>query len=467
MRPVLLLACLFATAAPAAPRLSVPAGLSAPTPAPIVVDGVAPGATVTVTTERRARGGSETFVGEATFIADAAGRVDTATLSPRGGSYAGVDPLGPFWSARPRAARTTDSSAGQIRVTASVGGAPVATALVAVRPDLARVLVSRDTPFPGAVWARPAAPGRHPVVIVLGGSEGGSSTARDIAPLFAARGYAALGLPYYDPGYDPTDRVAGLPRSFTNIPVDRLAAVRAWLRARGDANADRIAIWGASKGAEFALIAASRYRWVRAVVAVVPSDLVWEGWGQPGPATASFAFAGKPLASQPYDGMATELAKAAKGEPMDLRRVHLAGRAAYPERVAAARIPVERFRGALLLIAGGRDQIWPSAEMARNIVATRRRAGLDTATVIEDGANHFLGGPGTEPVAPLLTPGSNGAAIARARAEGWRATFDLLARTVGGGVRSSASAPSLRPPAPPLSRWRPSASPHGRLHGGG
>ncbi|MDT7933069.1 MAG: acyl-CoA thioester hydrolase/BAAT C-terminal domain-containing protein [Sphingomonadaceae bacterium] len=94
--------------------------------------------------------------------------------------------------------------------------------------------------------------------------------------------------------------------------------MREWLKAQPEADANRIGLWGASKGAEFALIAASRYDWVKAVVAVVPSDVVWEGWGGSGPATASFAFDGRPLAFEPYVGMDAELAKVAKGEPMDL-----------------------------------------------------------------------------------------------------------------------------------------------------
>lgn len=267
-------------------------------------------------------------------------------------------------------------------------------------------------------------------MIVLGGSEGGISAARDLAPLFAARGYATLGLPYYDPGYDPSDRVAGLPHSFTNIPVDRLAAVRGWLATCADADVDRLGIWGASKGAEFALIAASRYPWIGAVVAIVPSDVVWEGWGGTGPTTASFAFDGKPLAFQPYGGMDVELAKAAHGEAMDLRRAHLAGRAAFPNRLTAARIPIERFKGALLLVAGGHDQIWPSAEMAANIVAARRSAGLTTELVSASDANHFLGSPGTSPVEDVITPGADAVAIAHTRAAAWAATFTLFDRAL-------------------------------------
>jgi len=181
-----------------------------------------------------------------------------------------------------------------------------------------------------------------------------------------------------------------------------------------------------SKGAEFALIAASQYSWIGAVVAVVPSDVVWEGWGGAGPTTASFALGGKPLAFQPYGGMDVELAKAARGEAMDLRRAHLAGRAAYPNRLAAARIPIERFKGALLLVAGGHDQIWPSAEMAANIVTARRSANLTTELISAFDANHFLGSPGTEPVEDSVTPGANGTVIAHTRAAAWQATFALF-----------------------------------------
>lgn len=140
----------------------------------------------------------------------------------------------------------------------------------------ASVRIERVPAFPGAIFA--STPGvRRPTLIVLGGSEGGDEVARQFAPMFAALGYSVLGLPYYDPGYDPAHKIAGLPRAFVSIPVDRLQAVHDWLAARPEVDSQRIAIWGASKGAEFALIASTRFDWVKAVVAVVPSDVVWEG----------------------------------------------------------------------------------------------------------------------------------------------------------------------------------------------
>ena len=414
----------FATAASAAPQLTGPNDLSDPRPAPVRVSGLPANADVTITTTRRDR--DETFEASAVFRSDARGRINTAVTAPREGSYQGVDPLALFWSATPRRPGKGDPEAGSVRVVVRADDRVLATLAIRSRPDSANMIVSTDTPFPGAVFARPVGAGRHPVIIVLGGSEGGSSTAKALAPLFAARGYATLGLPYYDPGYDPTDRLAGLPTSFSDIPVDRLAVVRDWLMRQPSADAERIGIWGASKGAEFALIAATHYRWIKAVAAIVPSDLVWEGWGQTGPASASFSFAGRPLAFEPYSGMDAELAKAAKGQAMDLRRVHLAGRATFPDRVAAARIPGEVYRGALLLAGGGVDAIWPSAEMAANIARTRHTSKLGTTLLIFPNAGHLLGGPGTSPAAELTGAGGTSVAMAQARIKTWRATFEMF-----------------------------------------
>ncbi len=112
---------------------------------------------------------------------------------------------------------------------------------------------------------------------------------------------------------------------------------------------------------------------------------------------------------------------------MDLRRVHDAGRRAHPEDLAAARIPAERYRGPLVLIGGGEDRVWPSAEMAEAVAASRRRAGLPTVLVVEPHAGHALGGDGYAPAAPLAGLGGEPDANARARRLGWKATLDAFA----------------------------------------
>ncbi len=441
MRPLLLALALSAVAAPAvaAPRLTAPTDLGAADPAPVRLSGLRPGQEVELVSTRIVKGvdfspaaaPGQAYVARARFRADARGRVDVAVAAPLAGDYAGVDKAGLFWAAKPaRAAEAADPSPGRVRVQALVDGAAVAAAESRAAPDTEALVTETVAAFPGAVFVHPRGPGRRPALIVLGGSEGGSGTVKAYAPRFAALGYAVLGLPYYDPGWNPADRLPTLPHAFVDIPVDRLAAVRDWLAVRPDVDAGRIGVWGASKGAEFALIAASRFPWIKAVAAVVPTDVVWEGWGKAGPSAASFAWNGQGLPFARYEGMEAELAKAARREPMNLRRVHDAGRKAHPEDLAAARIPVERFKGPLVLIGGGDDRIWPSAEMAEAVAATRRKAGLPTVLVVEPHAGHALGGPGYEPAAPLTAVGGEPAAIARARRLGWKATLETFAATL-------------------------------------
>lgn len=367
-----------------------------------------------------------TFVGEADFIADKGGRVDTGVMKPHNAAYSGVDASGLFWAVESRPAQPGDPSPGKVCVTAEVDGAGKVSAIAHTTPDAAGIIQSKDTPFAGAVWARPRRPGRHPVIIVLGGSEGGSGTAETYAPLFAARGYATLGLPYYNPNHDA--RLNALPGSFTEIPVDRLNTVHEWLAAQPDADTTRIGLWGISKGAEFVLIAASYEPWVKAVVAIAPSDVIWEGWGRPGPPTSSFAMNGRALPFQPYGDYQSELEKRRRGGgDLDYLRIHTAGRTEYPEKLAAARIPIERFKGKLLLVAGEGDTIWPSATMTRNIAQRRKAAEETTRVLIFPNAEHALGGPGT---VPLEQVGSVKYATIHARKVAWAATFEMLGKAL-------------------------------------
>lgn len=94
-----------------------------------------------------------------------------------------------------------------------------------------------------------------------------------------------------------------------------------------------------------------------------------------------------------------------RGEGRTLRTPHEQGRIANPSRIEAATIPIERFKGALLVAGGEFDQTWPSADMVRSIAARRARAGLQTKSLIFPSAGHGLSGSGWE---PANYPGTNG-----------------------------------------------------------
>ena len=276
--------------------------------------------------------------------------------------------------------------------------------------------------FPHAVVYRQPGDVARPVVVILAGAEGGDGAGKRFGPILAGLGYAAVSLPYYSANwgeFGPPPEYPELPGSFIDIKVDQLVALRAALAAMPGVDAERFALFAGSKGSEFALIAASRYDWIDAVVAYTPSDLVWEGWGlemvEAEGTRSSFSVDGQPLPFMPYRGFVEGL-MAGPGNA-DLRAIHENGRADHPEVEAAARIPVEAYSGPLLLIAGDKDALWNSGRMARNIVASRQAAGLETTALIYPDAGHDLAGDG----GPREDPRSGAApeADAAARADAW------------------------------------------------
>ena len=294
----------------------------------------------------------------------------------------------------------------------------VPTTAVTAAPDLS----------PGAFLVRPEGVTRPPVIIALGGSEGGDWAARADASRFVAAGYAVLGLPYYSPAYgDQPQEVAGLPKAFVDIPLDLVERARDWLRARSDVDGGRIGLYSVSKGAEFALAAASRVDGLGAVVAIVPSDVVWEGWGdgKPEGTSSSFAWHGEALPFVPYQGMNAEFAKFGTGETPRLRTPQDAGRRAHPDRAATARIRVEDIDEPVLVAGGERDDTWASGEMARAVAERRAAAGLDTELYDFPEAGHYLSGTGEG-----TAKDAGGQANLAAQQVVWPATLAFFARTL-------------------------------------
>lgn len=442
----LLLLIAVAIAAPAwAQRIEVtPDTVVAGEPLRIVLKGFARNAEVTVSAQRPVPAfmpGQPTrlFKSEVVYRSTHAGTLDLATARPLRGSYSGPDLRGLFWSMQPVEGATpaADWPASQVRISASQDGNEVATATVTLREARADIVVEPvGDALPGALLARLPDGIRRPAIIVLGGSEGGDWFAKAMAPRLASYGYAVLGLPYYAPTWLQRADLASLPSDFVDIPVERLQQAREWLAGRDDIDADRIGVYGVSKGAEFALLASTKFDWIDAVAAIVPTDVVWEGWGMQGVipgGRASFAWRGEPLPFVPYRDMAAEFARMGTGEAA-LRRAHDHGRADHPGRANDARIPVERFTGALLVAGGMQDAVWGSGPMAQAIAERRAAAGLATVNMTFYDAGHALSGSGWSPTTQLGGAGMNmgGTAVgtAHAQAATWDATLKLFAEAL-------------------------------------
>jgi hypothetical protein len=191
--------------------------------------------------------------------------------------------------------------------------------------------------------------------------------------------------------------VPNAPQGFRDLPVERIDAVRRWLKARPEADVGRIALAGGSKGAEFALLAASVYPWVKAAVACVPSSIVWGGFGAPTASRGeSFTLNGAPVPFVPYG----DYGPVERHEITSAERHRRDRDAASTDAVEAATIPVERSSARMLLISGGRDGVWPSDAMSADIMDRLARHGRDDrATWLSyPDAGHYLCGTGAGPI---------------------------------------------------------------------
>ena len=208
-------------------------------------------------------------------------------------------------------------------------------------------------------------------IIMLGGSEGGKiwSRIRQPVDLLVQRGYAVFSLAYF--------KAQGLPRTLEEIPLEYFEKAFAWLSAQSEILPDKYAILGGSKGAEVALLLGSRYPQIKAIVAFSPSSVVWQGIPKRrfdlGKAVkSSWTYQGKGL---PFLAYPTPISKMAL-LTLRLRKMHEAA-LEDKARVEEAAIPVENIQGAVLLISGKRDLLWPSTPMSEQIVERLKSKGFE------------------------------------------------------------------------------------------
>lgn len=316
----------------------------------------------------------------AAYAADESGVVDVNQAAPSTGSYSGVDGMGLFWSMK-YVESVTDSN----QESAPGGLQPMKVTLTLEARD--RILASleterlfydetkverRDASQPGMVAALflPKEPGPHAGIVWLGGSEGGLTEA--FPALLASHGYATLALAYFKAG--------DLPAELVHVPLESAKQGIDWFRAQPEVDEDAIALLGASKGAELALLLAATYpEEIQAVVAYKPSSVVWLGL----PSNMADTFRG-PRSSWTLDGQplpfvngtfTSEMLKLMVGKPAAMVSSYTGG-LKNNEAVEAARIPVEKICGPVLLLSGTDDQLWPSTQMAADVVARLDESGF-------------------------------------------------------------------------------------------
>jgi len=305
----------------------------------LALDGLKPRQEVTI----RMDGNGGVWRSSVTVRSDERGRVKLA------------DPMKLVWSA------TGDRPAPGVRqpmsqpwtFTAETDGRVIATQTIQRRAfaENVRVVPLRERGLVGATYYPPGA-GPHPAMIVLPGSQGGLPGPGAHAGGLASRGYVVLALAYFN--------AEGLPPLLQNIPLEYFATAVEWLKSQPSVDPARIGLLGTSRGGELALLLGATYpSSFRAVVANVPSNVVWPGLSDDSEVPA-WTLNGRAVPSVP--GRFSRADLALSGRDRFLRRLQDAA------GVARAEIAVERIDAPLLLFSGKDDQLWPSDLFAERVV---------------------------------------------------------------------------------------------------
>ena len=167
----------------------------------------------------------------AQFRASAAGTLNLATAVPVSGSYRVADAAGLLWSLHPAfttgpATQFYMNEAGFVVTLQVVVGGRVQAAATLVRLATSGTSSSVQTVsrngFAATLFTPATVRPGTPVVVVIGGSEGGEDTLT--AGALALIGFPALALGYFQ---EP-----GLPRCLCSIPLEYFVHAIGWLRAQ-------------------------------------------------------------------------------------------------------------------------------------------------------------------------------------------------------------------------------------------
>ena len=408
-------------------------------PLSIALEGFAPRTRVTVTATFQVAEATPWRSGAA-FIADDGGRVDITRQAPVAGTWEGVSPMGLFWSATPVPGKWRPAPPDWVmwssvaRLHAEGPGA--APAELTVERRLAAAGVSRrlvrEAGVVGTLFLPPG-DGPHRAVIVLGGSDGGISEHR--AALVASHGYAALSLAYFG----TTD----LPSELVNVPVEYFEHAVSWMRGQPWLQNGFLAVWGASRGGELALLLGATIPAINAVVAYVASGVLHGPFEphDPPDTPPCWTSRGQPL---PYlqehnatdDPTSVDYTKSPVAESprylSQLRDVNA---------VERATIPVERTHGPILLVSGQDDQIWPSSILAEIAIRRLQQHGhtYPFRHLSYEGAGHAIYipySPTTQieyghPNSVHYTGGGSPRANAEAGIDAWRHVLAFLEESAG------------------------------------
>ncbi len=221
----------------------------------------------------------------------------------------------------------------------------------------------------------------QPLIVGFGGAEGGnlfdSDFAKPAVAAYVAKGYAFLAVGYFG--------APGAPKELDRIALEGVHQAIETAVRNPLINGKCIAVMGGSKGGELALLLASYYPDIKAVIGLVPGNAVFMAHTSTAD-TSGFSLNGEQLPFVPIPESAVPFLV---GPGRNLR---LAFDEMVKDKVAVekAAIAVERINGPILLVSAKRDELWPSMEMSEAVVQrlARNKFPFKYEHVVIDGSHN-------------------------------------------------------------------------------
>lgn len=191
------------------------------------------------------------------------------------------------------------------------------------------------------------------VVITLSGSEGGLQHAKKMARFHNGQGISALAMAYF--GTKETKQ------ALSKVPLEYIENAIKWLLQQGY---KRIAIEGISKGAEYALAAATVFPEISCVILKTPTWFYGEGMIKKAPAnTSCWTYQGEELPYTPYKERAWDIKK----NILQTREYNILSINTGKEVIEPSIIRIEKVNGPVLIFSTKADTVWPSAESGEKL----------------------------------------------------------------------------------------------------
>ncbi|TMO57255.1 acyl-CoA thioester hydrolase/BAAT C-terminal domain-containing protein [Pseudoalteromonas phenolica] len=203
---------------------------------------------------------------------------------------------------------------------------------------------------------------KHPLVILLGGSDGGNTLANPHwQPIFDRLNEAGVSVASL--GYFGTDNT---PSSAAELSLEEIEKRISLLAKSDKINNNCVAVFGFSKGAELALLLGSHFDSINHVVAVMPSHVTWNAV-KTVTDKSSWTLKNQPLAYINAPLLSWQMQKGnVTGEFTPAFEQALAKATEF--EIEQARIPIDKNKGPVLLVSAKQDEIWPSYDMANEVM---------------------------------------------------------------------------------------------------